>query len=44
MPERTQQQTLHVLMVEDSADDAELIVNTLTEGGFAHDCLRFMQN
>jgi hypothetical protein len=27
-------------MVEDSADDAELIVDTPTEGGFVVDCLR----
>ena len=32
--------SLRVLMVEDSADDAELIVNTLTEGGLVVDCLR----
>lgn len=40
MPDPTQQQTLRVLMVEDSADDAELIVDALIEGGFVVDCLR----
>ena len=34
------QKMLRVLMVGDSADDAELIVDTLTEGGFVVDCLR----
>ena len=33
MPDRTQQKALRVLMVEDSADDAELIVDNLTEDG-----------
>ena len=36
----TPQHSLRVLMVEDSADDAELVVNTLTEGGLVVDCLR----
>ncbi len=40
MSDHTQQQALRVLMVEDSADDAELIVDTLTEGGLVVDCLR----
>jgi len=43
MSDHTQQQALRVLMVEDSANDAELIVDTLTEGGFVVDCLRLMQ-
>jgi len=38
--DHTQQQALRVLMVEDSADDAELIVETLTDGGLVVDCLR----
>ena len=40
MSDHTQQQALRVLMVEDSADDAELIVDTPTEGGCVVDCLR----
>jgi len=40
MSDHTQQPALRVLMVEDSADDAELILDTLTEGGFVVDCLR----
>jgi hypothetical protein len=42
MSDRTQQQALRVLMVEDSADDAKLIVDTLTEGGLVVDCLRLL--
>ncbi|MEE8288620.1 MAG: response regulator, partial [Nitrosomonadaceae bacterium] len=35
-----EQQTLRVLMIEDSADDAELILLPLKESGFAVHCLR----
>ncbi len=35
-----EQKTLRVLMIEDSANDAELTLDALRQGGFAVDCLR----
>ena len=40
MPDKMEQKRLHVLMVEDSADDAELTLDALRDGGFDVDCLR----
>lgn len=39
-PDDMRREMLHVLMVEDSADDSELILQTLREGGFETDCQR----
>ena len=40
MPDMMEQKMLRVLMVEDSTDDADLILDTLRDGGFGVDCLR----
>ena len=40
MPDEPNRDTLRVLMVEDSADDAELILHALDEGGFDIHCAR----
>jgi len=39
-PDDMERRTLHVLMVEDSADDSALILEALREGGFEADCQR----
>lgn len=39
-PDDMEREILHVLMVEDSADDSELILEALREGGFKADCQR----
>ncbi len=40
MPDKVEPKMLRVLMVEDSADDAELTLDALKAGGFEVDCLR----
>ncbi len=39
-PDDMEREILHVLMVEDSVDDSELILEALREGGFEADCQR----